>query len=208
MKEKRIYYHRRTYVDISITLARSVCSFSTASAGWTSGKSTRLEDESASIQAMVTRSIKKTFTSRWVERRRVPLEHVTCGACKLLDAQSDKNNRYVIRPNYTYGACFYTSVSHFNDRISENGPRRLLGVARWIARLNQHRCLSPANTGIIDGKAAVDLLEPEDNLSICSGTCGENDRRHKLQLNDTRRMISRDPLTSLAVHWSFRFIVR
>lgn len=28
-------------------------------------------------------------------------------------------------------------------------------------------CLSPANTTIIDGKAAIELLESEDNLSIC-----------------------------------------
>lgn len=63
-REENLLSYEDIYVDISITLVRSVCSFETASAAQTSGDRTCLEDESASVRAMVMRSIKQTFTSR------------------------------------------------------------------------------------------------------------------------------------------------
>lgn len=79
-------------------------------------------------------------------------------ACEA--ARGDKNNRYVIRPNYIHGACFYIARrSDFNDGVVEVHPRTCRTMtmtrtiverprrnARWIVRLNRLQCLSPTNT--------------------------------------------------------------
>lgn len=133
------------------------------------------------------------------------------GACRLPMLEAIKTivtlyDRIILTARAFIQAYRILTIGQQKTRPSSIGRR----VVRWIARLNQRCCSSPANTAIIDDKTAIDLCwKPEDNLSICGDICGEDDGRHKLRLNDARRMISRDPLTSLAVeHWYFRLIVR
>jgi len=63
MKKKRnlLSYEDISYIRGYIDYSHAKCSFGTAQ---TSGENVCLEDESVSIQTMVMRSIKETFTSR------------------------------------------------------------------------------------------------------------------------------------------------
>jgi len=67
------------------------------------------KDESTSTREILTRSIEQSFTSRWndgYQRLLVSSCWARCDAvCRA--ARNDKNNRYVIRSNYTYGARFH-----------------------------------------------------------------------------------------------------